>query len=89
MSEILSKQKTLIGQVSSNKGNNTVTVLIERKVLHPIYKKYIQRRTKLSVHDEGNSCQLNDIVSIQACRPLSKRKSWKIQKIIERAVSVA
>ena len=80
--------RTLTGQVVSNKMDKSVTVLVERIVEHPLYKKYIRRSTKLLAHDENNECQEGDIVAIEECRPLSKHKSWRLQKIVERATQV-
>lgn len=79
---------TQTGRVISNKMHKTITVLIERTVKHPKYGKYIKRSTKLHAHDEENSCQEGDIVIIEQCRPLSKTKSWRLHKIVTRAVSV-
>jgi small subunit ribosomal protein S17 len=64
--------------------DKTVTVLIERKVKHPIYGKYIRRSSKLHVHDEQNACQEGDTVTIEQCRPISKTKAWRLVDIIER-----
>ena len=80
-----SAKRTLIGQVISDKMDKTMTVLVERRVKHPLYKKYIRRSTKLHAHDEENSCKVGDVVSIEQCRPLSKSKSWRLHQIIERA----
>lgn len=77
--------RILIGQVVSDKMQKTVAVLVERKVLHPLYKKYIRRSTKLLAHDEASACKQGDTVAIEECRPISKRKSWRVQKLIERA----
>lgn len=77
--------RTLIGQVISDKMDKTITVLVERRVKHPLYKKYIRRSTKLHAHDEGNECNVGDKVSIMQCRPLSKTKSWRLHEILERA----
>ena len=77
--------RTLTGQVISDKMDKTMTVLVERRVKHPLYKKYIRRSTKLHAHDEENSCRVGDLVSIEQCRPLSKTKSWRLHEIIERA----
>jgi small subunit ribosomal protein S17 len=65
--------------------DKTVTVLVERKVAHPIYGKYVKRSTKLHAHDESNECKMGDTVSIEECRPLSKSKSWRLVKVLERA----
>lgn len=77
--------RTLTGQVISDKMNKTITVLVERKVKHPLYKKYIRRSSKLHAHDENNECRPGDVVSIEQCRPLSKTKSWTLHKVIVRA----
>lgn len=77
------KIRTLSGRVVSNKMDKTATVLIERKVKHPLYGKYIKRSTKLHVHDEENACNEGDTVLIEECRPISKTKSWKLHAIVE------
>jgi len=77
--------RTLTGRVISNKMEKTITVLIERFVKHPKYGKYIKRSTKLHAHDEDNTCQKGDTVMIELCRPLSKTKTWRLHKIMERA----
>ena len=82
MSETSEVTRTVTGRVVSNKMDKTVTVLIERKVKHPIYGKYIRRSTKLHVHDEQNACQEGDMVTIEQCRPLSRTKSWRLVDII-------
>ncbi len=78
--------RTISGRVVSNKMDKTVTVLVERRVKHPLYGKYITRSSKLHAHDEENSCNQGDLVEISACRPLSKSKSWRVVNIVERAV---
>ncbi len=82
-----SKTRTLTGRVVSDKMHKTMTVLIERKVKHPKYGKYIRRSTKLHVHDEDNLCRIGDIVEISQCRPLSKTKSWRLQSVVTRTVT--
>lgn len=77
--------RTLQGCVISNKMHKTVTVLIERRVKHPIYGKFVRRSTKIHVHDDGNECQVGDLIVIEQCRPLSKTKSWNFVKLIERS----
>ncbi|MDX1512331.1 MAG: 30S ribosomal protein S17 [Gammaproteobacteria bacterium] len=77
--------RTLVGEVVSDKMQKSITVLIERTVKHPLYKKYIKRSTKLHAHDENNECRVGDLVSIRQCRPLSKTKAWRLDRIIERA----
>jgi small subunit ribosomal protein S17 len=85
MSESSSNPRILTGRVVSNKMNQTVTVLIERRVRHPLYGKIIRRSTKVHAHDEENSCRVGDTVRVQECRPISKTKSWNLVEIIERA----
>jgi small subunit ribosomal protein S17 len=80
--------RTLVGQVVSNKMDKTVAVVIERRVEHPLYRKYVRKSTKLLAHDENNECGEGDVVAIEECRPLSKNKSWRLQRVIERASRV-
>ena len=79
------KQRTITGRVVSNKMDKTVAVSVERKVKHPMYGKYMRRSTKYLVHDEDNSCNEGDLVTIAECRPYSKNKSWRLVEIVERA----
>lgn len=81
------KVRTLTGRVVSDKMNKSITVLIERRVKHPLYGKFIRRSAKFHVHDEENACREGDTVQIVECRPISKTKSWRLHKIVERAVS--
>jgi small subunit ribosomal protein S17 len=78
-------RKTRIGVVISNKMDKTVSVAIERKVPHPIYKKYYKKTTKLMAHDEKNACQIGDKVKIMETRPLSLKKRWRLVEIVEKA----
>lgn len=78
-------RKTRIGIVVSNKMDKTITVSIERRVPHPIYRKYFKKTTKLMAHDEKGQCSLNDKVKIMETRPLSKRKRWRLVEIVEKA----
>jgi len=77
--------RTLQGSVTSNKMDKSITVQVERRVLHPLYKKYIRRSTKFHAHDENNDCNIGDTVQITECRPISKSKSWRLTNIVERA----
>lgn len=77
--------RTITGRVVSNKMDKSATVLVERKVPHPLYGKYIRRSTKLHIHDENNECQEGDLVTVQECRPMSKTKFWTLVKVMERA----
>jgi small subunit ribosomal protein S17 len=79
------KRRTLTGRVVSNKMQKTIAVEIERLVKHPQYGKYIRRTTKLLAHDENSESREGDTVIITPCRPLSRRKSWRLVKVIERA----
>lgn len=88
MSEQAKVGRTLSGRVISNKGEKTVTVLIERRVQHPLYKKYVRRSSKIHAHDERNECQEGDLVLIEQCRPMSKTKAWRLVQIVERAQAV-
>ena len=78
-------RKTRIGVVVSNKMQKTITVAIERKVPHPIYKKYFKKTTKLMAHDEKNECNIGDKVKIMETRPLSLKKRWRLVEIVEKA----
>lgn len=78
-------QRSVQGNVLSAKADKSITVLIERQVKHPLYKKIIRRSTKLHAHDEENECNEGDTVIIEECRPLSKTKSWRLVEIINRA----
>ena len=83
-----STARTLSGRVVSDKMDKTVTVLIERRVKHALYGKYVSRSTKLKAHDEANECRAGDLVTIAETRPLSKTKSWALVNIDERASEV-
>lgn len=73
-----------VGCVTSNAMDKTITVLVERKVKHPKYGKYIKRSTKLHAHDEEQICGIGDVVEITQCRPLSKTKSWRLEQIVRK-----
>jgi len=85
MSETKKIQRTLVGRVVSNKMDKTVSVSIERLIKHPVYGKYIRRTTKVLAHDAANDCREGDRVEIAECRPLSKKKSWTVVNVVERA----
>jgi small subunit ribosomal protein S17 len=80
--------RTLTGKVVSDKMDQTITVLVERRVQHPIYKKFVKRSTKVHAHDANNECQIGDVVTVKESRPLSKTKTWTLVTIDERAVKV-
>jgi small subunit ribosomal protein S17 len=79
--------RTVTGRVISDKMNKTITVLVERKVPHPVYGKYVRRSTKLHAHDENNECKQGDLVTIEECRPIAKTKAWRLVKVVERVVA--
>ena len=72
------------GVVVSNKADKTITVLVERRVKHPVYGKFIRRSTKVAAHDEANTCNEGDVVTIVETRPISKTKSWTLTRVVER-----
>jgi len=74
-------ERMVSGVVTSSSMDKTITVMLERKVPHPLYKKYIRRSTKIHAHDENNECKVGDLVTVKQCRPLSKSKSWMLVKI--------
>jgi len=84
MSDAEKTTRTVTGRVVSNKMDKSAVVLIERKVKHPVYGKYIRRSTKLHIHDVDNVCQEGDTVSIEQCHPISKTKSWRLVEIVGR-----
>jgi small subunit ribosomal protein S17 len=78
------KVRTVQGRVVSNKMDKTITVLVERRVKHPVNGKFMTRSTKLHAHDESNECNIGDVVTIQESRPLSKSKTWALTSVDER-----
>ena len=80
--------RSLTGRVVSDKMNKTVTVLIERKVPHPLYGKVVRRSRKYHAHDETNECQTGDLVTIEECRPISKSKAWRITLVLEKSQEI-
>jgi len=78
--ERLSKKSTVVGRVVSTSMDKTIVVEIERRIKHPLYKKFISKTTKLIAHDEDNSSKVGDVVSLVQSRPISKRKSWSLEK---------
>jgi len=88
MSETNAVERVLTGKVVSNSRDKTIAVLVERKVRHPIYKKYIKRSTKVHAHDEKNECGLGDVVRVSESKPLSKTKNWALVEVVEKSVSI-
>ena len=82
----IKKRKT--GIVVSNAMEKSVTVMVERTVLDPTFKKYVRRRNKFMAHDEKNECHKGDTVVIRECRPLSKRKRWRVENIVQKASGI-
>ena len=84
----MSEEKVLriqTGSVISDKMDKSAVVLIERRVKHPIYGKFMKKSTKLHIHDENNECSIGDTVQISECRPISRTKSWKLVKVVEKS----
>lgn len=77
-------RKTKLGVVTSNKMDKTVTVIVERKVKHPLYGKFVKKSTKFHAHDEKNECSIGDTVKIMESRPLSKTKRWRLVEVVEK-----
>ena len=82
-------RRSATGTVVSNKMEKSITVLVERRVRHPVYGKVVRRSTKLHAHDENNDCNIGDTVTIEECRPISKSKTWVLKSIDERATIIA
>jgi small subunit ribosomal protein S17 len=86
MSETTSRRKTTkVGVVVSNRADKSVVVRVENLVLHPLYHRFVRTTSRFMAHDEENSCNTGDRVLIEECRPLSRRKRWRVRTIIERA----
>jgi len=79
------RRKIRVGKVVSDKMDKTVVVVIERLVKHPVYKRYVRRRTRFKVHDEKNECKEGDTIRFMETRPLSKEKRWRFVEFVERA----
>ena len=80
------KRKILLGEVVSDRMHKTITVLVERRVRHPVYERVIRRSKKYHAHDERNQCQIGDVVRIVETRPLSRTKRWRLQEIVRRRI---
>ena len=79
------RQHSMIGKVVSNKMDKTVVVAVGKTTVHRLYRRYLKRTSKYYAHDENNRCGVGDVVEIVACRPLSKQKRWRVQRVVERA----
>ena len=84
MTEKTASRRTVVGRVISDKMEKSISVLVETREQHPIYKKYLRRSTKFHAHDAANECQIGDLVRIEECRPISKTKTWRLVEVIER-----
>jgi small subunit ribosomal protein S17 len=82
------RTRVVTGKVVSNKMDKTITVLVERRVKHPVYGKYITRSSKIHAHDESNQCGIGDTVTVAESRPISKSKTWKLLEVVESATAV-
>jgi small subunit ribosomal protein S17 len=82
------RKRTMIGRVYSDKMDKTVVVEVNRRVMDPQYKKFVQKRARYSAHDEKNECKIGDKVEILESRPISKNKRWVVTRIVEKAVEV-
>ena len=80
-----SSKRQVQGIVTSNAGDKSATIMIERRIKHPVYGKFIKRSTKIRVHDEDNACNKGDTILIEECRPMSRTKSWKLVEIVEKS----
>ena len=87
MLELKTSSRTLTGRIVSDKMDKTITVLVERRVKHPVYGKILTKSTKIKAHDESNEAHAGDLVTIAECRPVSKDKAWKLVNIDERAAA--
>ena len=79
------ERRLVRGQVTSDKMQKTVVVEVRRKVRHPLYEKYISRRTKLHAHDENNDARIGDVVEVMQTRPMSATKRWRLVRVVQRA----
>ena len=88
MSETTQTKRTVTGRVVSDKMNKTVTVLVERKVKHPVYGKVMTRSNKYHAHNEGDVAKTGDLVEIEESRPISRTKTWRVVNVLEKAIIV-
>ena len=82
------RTRTLTGKVVSNRMDKSITVLVERRVRHPVYGKYMTKSSKVHAHDEKNECNLGDLVALKESKPISKTKTWQLVSILENAAVV-
>jgi small subunit ribosomal protein S17 len=79
-------RKEIVGKVTSDKRDKTITIIVERKIKHPLYGKVMKKSKKFQAHDENNECNAGDIVKVMETRPLSKTKRWRLVEIVQRAI---
>jgi small subunit ribosomal protein S17 len=84
----VANKRTVQGLVTSSAGDKSATIMIERRIKHPVYGKFITRSTKMHIHDETNECNKGDTILVEDCRPMSKTKSWKLVKVVEKATEL-
>jgi small subunit ribosomal protein S17 len=84
----VANKRTVQGLVTSSAGDKSATIMIERRIKHPVYGKFITRSTKMHIHDETNECNKGDTILVEECRPMSKTKSWKLVKVVEKATEL-
>lgn len=85
MNDEQKSRRTLTGRVVSDKMDKTVTILVTRRVTHPLYGKVMTRSRKYHAHDDANECHEGDLVTIEECRPISRTKAWRVTKLVEKA----
>lgn len=85
MTETNKTSRSISGRVVSSKMDKSITVLVERRVMHPLYHKFVRRSSRIHAHDENNECGEGDLVLIEECRPISKTKSWRLVRVVEKA----
>jgi len=85
MSDTETAGRKTVGKVVSNKMDKSISVLVERRLQHPLYKKYIRKSSRFHAHDENNECQEGDLVEIVETRPISKTKNWRLLRVLEKA----
>lgn len=88
MADVKESGRTLVGEVVSARAKNSVTVAIVRVGAHPLYGKYIKRTTRLLAHDENNEAREGDVVEIEQCRPVSRRKAWSLRRVVTKAAGI-
>lgn len=88
MSAEKKRTRTLTGKVVSNRMDKSITVLVERRVKHPVYGKYMTKSSKVHAHDEKNECNVGDVVTLSESKPISKTKAWQLVSILENAAVV-